>query len=76
HDILRLLGVSALAKYIVNEIQDVYRLQGVKINDKHIETILSQMLRKVEISESGDSSFIKGDQMELTQVLVENERLA
>ena len=76
HDILRLLGVSALAKYIVNEIQDVYRLQGVKINDKHIETILRQMLRKVEIAESGDSSFIKGDQMELTQVLEENERLA
>ncbi|MCY1290306.1 DNA-directed RNA polymerase subunit beta' [compost metagenome] len=76
HDILRLLGVSALAKYIVNEIQDVYRLQGVKINDKHIETILRQMLRKVEITESGDSSFIKGDQMELTQVLEENERLA
>jgi DNA-directed RNA polymerase subunit beta' len=76
HDILRLLGVSALAKYIVNEIQDVYRLQGVKINDKHIETILRQMLRKVEITESGDSSFIKGDQMELTQVLEENERLS
>ncbi|MNZ35674.1 DNA-directed RNA polymerase subunit beta' [compost metagenome] len=76
HDILRLLGVSALAKYIVNEIQDVYRLQGVKINDKHIETILRQMLRKVEIAESGDSSFIKGDQAELTQVLEENERLA
>ncbi len=76
HDILRLLGVSALAKYIVNEIQDVYRLQGVKINDKHIETILRQMLRKVEIAESGDSSFIKGDQMELTHVLVENERLS
>ena len=76
HDILRLLGVSALARYIVNEIQDVYRLQGVKINDKHIETILRQMLRKVEITESGDSSFIKGDQMELTQVLEENERLS
>ena len=73
HDILRLLGVSALAKYIVNEIQDVYRLQGVKINDKHIETILRQMLRKVEIAESGDSTFIKGDQMELTHVLAENE---
>ncbi len=65
HDILRLLGVSSLAKYIVNEIQDVYRLQGVKINDKHIETILRQMLRKVEVAESGDSSFIKGDQVEL-----------
>ncbi|MNZ55005.1 DNA-directed RNA polymerase subunit beta' [compost metagenome] len=75
HDILRLLGVSALAKYIVNEIQDVYRLQGVKINDKHIETILRQMLRKVEVAESGDSSFIKGDQVELTHVLEENEQL-
>jgi len=76
HDILRLLGVSELAKYIVNEIQDVYRLQGVKINDKHIEVTIRQMLRKVEISESGDSSFIKGDQVELTQVLEENENLA
>ena len=75
HDILRLLGVSALAKYIVNEIQDVYRLQGVKINDKHIEVTIRQMLRKVEITESGDSSFIKGDQVELTQVLEENAEL-
>ncbi len=75
HDILRLLGVSELAKYIVNEIQDVYRLQGVKINDKHIEVTIRQMLRKVEITESGDSSFIKGDQVELTQVLEENEAL-
>jgi len=76
HDILRLLGVSELAKYIVNEIQDVYRLQGVKINDKHIEVTIRQMLRKVEISDTGDSSFIKGDQVELTQVLEENEKLA
>ncbi|WP_341709127.1 DNA-directed RNA polymerase subunit beta' [Halopseudomonas sp.] len=75
HDILRLLGVSALAKYIVNEIQDVYRLQGVKINDKHIEVTIRQMLRKVEITDSGDSSFIKGDQVELTQVLEENAEL-
>ncbi len=75
HDILRLLGVSALARYIVTEIQDVYRLQGVKINDKHIETILRQMLRKVEITESGDSSLIKGDQAEYNQVLEENETL-
>jgi len=75
HDILRLLGVSALARYIVTEIQDVYRLQGVKINDKHIETILRQMLRKVEISESGDSSLIKGDQAEYNHVLEENETL-
>ena len=76
HDILRLLGVSALARYIVTEIQDVYRLQGVKINDKHIETILRQMLRKVEITESGDSSLIKGDQAEYNHVLEENETLA
>jgi DNA-directed RNA polymerase subunit beta' len=76
HDILRLLGVSALAKYIVNEIQDVYRLQGVKINDKHIEVTIRQMLRKVEITEAGDSSFIKGDQVELTQFLEANEALA
>ncbi|MDE1464721.1 DNA-directed RNA polymerase subunit beta' [Spartinivicinus poritis] len=76
HDILRLLGVSELAKYIVNEIQDVYRLQGVKINDKHIEVILRQMLRKAEISESGDSDFIKGEQLEYTSVLEENEVLA
>ena len=75
HDILRLLGVSALARYIVTEIQDVYRLQGVKINDKHIETILRQMLRKVEITESGDSSLIKGDQAEYNNVLEENEAL-
>lgn len=75
HDILRLLGVSALARYIVTEIQDVYRLQGVKINDKHIETILRQMLRKVEVTESGDSSLIKGDQAEYNQVLEENEVL-
>ncbi|RKQ95908.1 DNA-directed RNA polymerase subunit beta' [Kushneria sinocarnis] len=76
HDILRLLGVSELAKYIVAEIQDVYRLQGVGINDKHIEVIVRQMLRKVEISEVGDSSFIPGEQAELVRVLEENERLA
>ncbi|MGD8177379.1 DNA-directed RNA polymerase subunit beta' [Marinimicrobium sp. ARAG 43.8] len=75
HDILRLQGIEALAHYITNEIQDVYRLQGVKINDKHIETIVRQMLRKVEISEMGDSSFVKGEQVELSSVLEENERL-
>ena len=75
HDILRLLGVSALAHYIVTEIQDVYRLQGVKINDKHIETILRQMLRKVEITDVGDSSFIRGDQAEYNRLLEENELL-
>ena len=76
HDILRLKGVEALANYIVNEVQDVYRLQGVKINDKHIETIIRQMLRKVEITTTGDSVFIRGEQMELTEVLEANDKLA
>jgi len=75
HDILRLQGVEALSNYISNEIQDVYRLQGVKINDKHIETIVRQMLRKVEIMEMGDSSFVKGEQVEYSTVLQENEKL-
>ncbi|MGQ9427634.1 DNA-directed RNA polymerase subunit beta' [Gilvimarinus sp. F26214L] len=75
HDILRLQGVEALARYITNEIQDVYRLQGVKINDKHIETILRQMLRKVEITAMGDSSFVKGEQVEWSRALDENEAL-
>ncbi|MBZ5877719.1 DNA-directed RNA polymerase subunit beta' [Chromohalobacter israelensis] len=76
HDILRLLGVAELAKYITAEIQDVYRLQGVVIDDKHIEVIVRQMLRKVEITDSGDSSFITGDQVEFVRVLEENQRLA
>ena len=75
HDILRLKGVEALAKYIVSEIQDVYRLQGVRINDKHIEVIVRQMLRKVEITANGESSFIKGEQAEFNRVLEENENL-
>tara|TARA_R110001592_G_C13190233_1_gene752454 strand:- start:3455 stop:7675 length:4221 start_codon:yes stop_codon:yes gene_type:complete len=75
HDILRLKGIEELAKYIVNEIQEVYRLQGVKINDKHIEVIVRQMLRKVVISSSGDSNLIKGEQVEYTTLLEENERL-
>ena len=75
HDILRLKGVSAVANYIVNEVQDVYRLQGVGINDKHIEVIVRQMLRKVEITEANDSSFIKGEQAELARVLDETEVL-
>ncbi|MDY6828628.1 MAG: DNA-directed RNA polymerase subunit beta' [Pseudomonadota bacterium] len=75
HDILRLKGVAALANYIVNEIQEVYRLQGVKINDKHIEVIVRQMLRKVEIAAPGDSSLIKGEQVEYNQVQEENEVL-
>jgi DNA-directed RNA polymerase subunit beta' len=75
HDILRLKGIVQLAEYIVNEIQDVYRLQGVKINDKHIEVIVRQMLRKVLITASGDSTLIKGEQVEYTTLLEENERL-
>ena len=69
HDILRLKGIAALAEYIVNEIQEVYRLQGVKINDKHIEVIVRQMLRKVIVASAGESSFIKGEQVEFTTFL-------
>ncbi len=76
HDILRLKGITELAKYIVNEIQEVYRLQGVKINDKHIEVIVRQMLRKVLITQPGDSTLIKGEQVEHTRFLEENERIA
>ena len=75
HDILRLLGVEELARYIVNEVQDVYRLQGVKINDKHIEVIVRQMLRKIEITDAGDTKLLKGDQIEYPRVLEENERV-
>ncbi len=75
HDILRLKGIEELARYIVNEIQEVYRLQGVKINDKHIEVIVRQMLRKVEILEMGDSSFVKGEQAEFSQIQETNEKL-
>ncbi len=76
HDILRLKGISELAKYIVNEIQEVYRLQGVKINDKHVEVIIRQMLRKVEITDMGDSTtLIRGEQIEYRRVLEENVRL-
>jgi len=72
-DILRLLGVSNLAKYIVNEVQDVYRLQGVKINDKHIEVIVRQMLRKVEVVDGGDTRFLKGEQVEKSRLMEEND---
>lgn len=75
HDILRLQGVEALARYISNEVQDVYRLQGVRINDKHIEVIVRQMLRRVQIMNAGDSSFIPGEQVERAEVLTENEKL-
>jgi DNA-directed RNA polymerase subunit beta' len=75
HDILRLQGVTALANYLVKEIQDVYRLQGVRINDKHIETIIRQMLRKVEIAEPGDTRFLQGEQAEIFHVLAENRKV-
>ncbi len=75
HDILRLKGVTDLAEYLVKEIQDVYRLQGVKINDKHIEVIIRQMLRKVEISVTGDSRFLKGEQIEKSALVAETEKL-
>ncbi len=75
HDILRLLGVERLADYLVQEIQDVYRLQGVKINDKHIEVIIRQMLRKVEILDGGDSRFLRGEQVDRLRVQEENKRL-
>ncbi len=74
-DILRLKGVEELAKYIVNEIQEVYRLQGVTINDKHIEVIVRQMLRKVEISHPGDSDYIRGEQVEYAAVVQTNAEL-
>ncbi|OEY66540.1 DNA-directed RNA polymerase subunit beta' [Marinobacter sp. X15-166B] len=73
HDILRLLGVVELAKYITNEIQDVYRLQGVVINDKHIEVIVRQMLRKVEITHPGDTDLLTGEQVEYNQFIEANE---
>jgi DNA-directed RNA polymerase subunit beta' len=75
HDILRLQGMEALARYIIDEVQDVYRLQGVKINDKHIEVIVRQMLRRVTISDPGDSRFVTGEQVERAEVLGENERM-
>jgi DNA-directed RNA polymerase subunit beta' len=74
HDILRLRGIEELADYLVKEIQDVYRLQGVKINDKHIEAIIRQMLRKVEITASGDTDFVKGEQIERTLLNIVNDK--
>jgi DNA-directed RNA polymerase subunit beta' len=74
HDILRIQGIEALAEYLVNEIQEVYRLQGVPINDKHIETIVRQMLQKVEIMEPGDTGLIKGDHLDKAEVEEENAK--
>jgi DNA-directed RNA polymerase subunit beta' len=75
HDILRLQGVESLANYLVREIQDVYRLQGVKINDKHIEVIIRQMLRKTEVLEIGESTLLKGEQLDRGRANLMNERL-
>ena len=75
HDILRLKGETALANYVVSEVQEVYRLQGVKINDKHIEVILRQILRKVEVTDGGDSNYFKGDQAEYTKIRALNAEL-
>ncbi|HFC30238.1 MAG TPA: DNA-directed RNA polymerase subunit beta', partial [Oceanospirillales bacterium] len=75
HDILRLQGVEKLANYLVNEIQDVYRLQGVGIDDKHIETIIRQMLRKVEVKSPGDSDLLKSEQVSLKEVMAINEEI-
>ena len=74
-DILRLLGVEALTNYIVDEVQDVYRLQGVKINDKHIDVIVRQMLRKVQVIDPGDTRFLPGEQVERARLLEENEQI-
>ncbi len=74
-DILRLQGREALARYIIDEVQDVYRLQGVKINDKHIEVIVRQMLRRVRVTDSGDTSFIMGEQVERADLLAQNEKV-
>jgi DNA-directed RNA polymerase subunit beta' len=75
HDILRLRGISAVANYIVNEVQEVYRLQGVKINDKHIEVVIRQMLRKCIITNPGDTQFLEGEQVEVSNVKVANREI-
>ncbi len=75
HDILRLQGVESLANYLVREIQDVYRLQGVKINDKHIEVIIRQMLRKTEVLEIGESAYLKGETLDRARAVAMNDRL-
>jgi DNA-directed RNA polymerase subunit beta' len=75
HDILRLQGVEALANYLVREIQDVYRLQGVKINDKHIEVIIRQMLRKTEVVAVGETSLLRGEQIDRSRALDINDRI-
>ena len=75
HDILEVLGVEPLAEYLVNEIQEVYRLQGVKINDKHIEVIVRQMLQKVEITNGGDTTLLAGEQLDYEEMNEYNAKL-
>jgi DNA-directed RNA polymerase subunit beta' len=75
HDILRILGVEELASYLINEIQEVYRLQGVRINDKHIEVIVRQMLQKVEVTEPGDTTFLAGEQVDRSEFDLENAKV-
>ena len=74
HDILRIMGIEALADYLIDEVQDVYRLQGVKINDKHIEVIVRQMLQKIEITDSGDTTLLKGEHIERDEFEEENAK--
>jgi DNA-directed RNA polymerase subunit beta' len=76
HDILRIKGINAVQEYLVNEIQEVYRLQGVRINDKHIEVIVRQMLEKVRIEDPGDTNFLEGEQADKMRVREENEKVA
>ena len=76
HDILAVMGVEALAEYLINEIQEVYRLQGVKINDKHIEVIVRQMLQKVEITDAGETTLLAGELIDRTEFLEINEKAA
>jgi len=75
HDILRILGIEALASFLVNEIQEVYRLQGVPINDKHIEVIVRQMLQKVEVQDPGDSMYLIGEEVDSRELDIENAQL-
>jgi DNA-directed RNA polymerase subunit beta' len=75
HDILRVMGIEALAAYLIAEIQEVYRLQGVKINDKHIEVIVRQMLQKIEITDTGDTTFLSGEQVDRREFEAENSKV-
>jgi DNA-directed RNA polymerase subunit beta' len=75
HDILKIRGLKELARYLVNEVQEVYRLQGVKINDKHIEVIVHQMLRQVSVTDPGDSSFLLGEHVEKWRFQEENKKI-